>query len=692
MIEDKSMLAYSSLTYYDERIKDYINNTVGGSALHPGAYIFIDSANTISAVYDSSDFDISGLADSQNLRETWSNKQDALSAGTGIIIDANNVISVNENEIAEIDDTVTETNKTWSSSKISGELEGKSNTGHTHMINEVSDLQNALDGKSDTGHTHDQYSLTSHTHTAEEVGALPDTTSIPSKTSDLTNDSGFITGYTLPIASSNALGGVKINGNNISIGNDGTLSATDTTYSASDFDIKDLSDTTGLRNTWSGKQDVIDDLDTIRSGATLGATALQSVPSEYITDTELGTTLLDYYTTGDTYTKTEVNNLINNSEKFHYEIYANLSDVTDPKDNVLYLIGPSGTGSDKYEEYVYANNVFTKIGDTTIDLTGYATITALTNGLAAKSDTGHTHSQYSLTSHTHTEYSLTSHTHTADEIGALPSSTTIPTTTSQLTNDSGFITGFTETDPTVPAWAKESTKPTYSVSEISGLSDELSGKSNTDHTHDQYSLTSHTHTAQDIGALPSSTTIPSATSQLTNDSGFITGYTETDPTVPAWAKAENKPTYDVSEISGLQDTLNGKSNTGHTHSEYSSTSHTHEQYSLTSHTHNEYSLTSHTHTAAEVGALPDTTNIPSKTSDLTNDSGFITDYTETDPTVPEWAKAENKPTYGVSEISGLTEELATKVESSTVTTIWSGTQQEYDDLQSYDNNTLYIIK
>ena len=36
--------------------------------------------------------------------------------------------------------------------------------------------------------------------------------------------------------------------------------------------------------------------------------------------------------------------------------------------------------------------------------------------------------------------------------------------------------------------------------------------------------------------------------------------------------------------------------------------------------------------------------------------------------------------------------LATKVDSSTVTSIWSGTQQEYDDLQSYDNNTLYIIK
>lgn len=38
---------------------------------------------------------------------------------------------------------------------------------------------------------------------------------------------------------------------------------------------------------FSAKQDVISDLATIRSGAALGATALQSVPSEYVTETEL---------------------------------------------------------------------------------------------------------------------------------------------------------------------------------------------------------------------------------------------------------------------------------------------------------------------------------------------------------------------------------------------------------------------
>ena len=60
-----------------------------------------------------------------------------------------------------------------------------------------------------------------------------------------------------------------------------------------------------------------------------------------------------------------------------------------------------------------------------------------------------------------------------------------------------------------------------------------------------------------------------------------------------------------------------------------------------------------TYTAVEVGALPNTTVIPSKTSDLINDSGFITGYTETDPTVPSWAKASTKPTYTASEIGGL---------------------------------------
>lgn len=229
----------------------------------------------------------------------------------------------------------------------------------------------------------------------------------------------------------------------------------------------------------------------------------------------------------------------------------------------------------------------------------------------------------------------------------------------------------TEIDDTVIETGK-----TWSSSKISG---ELEGKSNTGHTHDQYSLTghtheqysltSHTHTAQDIGALPSSTTIPSATSQLTNDSGFITGFTETDPTVPAWAKAENKPTYDVREISGLTEELACKSDTGHTH----------EQYSLTSHTHtisdtsdlrdalDSKSNTGHTHQMSEVSGLTEiVAEIDGKQGILSPGSHIL-------------ISANNEiDTTGV-------------VASQYIANIWRGTQVEYDALSSYDNNTLYVI-
>ena len=58
---------------------------------------------------------------------------------------------------------------------------------------------------------------------ASDVGALPDTTVIPSKTSQLDNDSGFITD--IPIASTTQLGGVKI-GAGLSVTENGVLSAT----------------------------------------------------------------------------------------------------------------------------------------------------------------------------------------------------------------------------------------------------------------------------------------------------------------------------------------------------------------------------------------------------------------------------------------------------------------------------------
>ena len=51
-----------------------------------------------------------------------------------------------------------------------------------------------------------------------------------------------------------------------------------------------------------------------------------------------------------------------------------------------------------------------------------------------------------------------------------------------------------------------------------------------------------------LKALIDAITVPTKVSELTNDSGYLTSFTETDPTVPAWAKAETKPTYTYSEV------------------------------------------------------------------------------------------------------------------------------------------------
>lgn len=99
--------------------------------------------------------------------------------------------------------------------------------------------------------------------------------------------------------------------------------------------------------------------------------------------------LVNYYTKSETYTKAEVAALIGAIQQFHYEIAASTSAVTSPSNNVLYLIGPSGSGADKYEEFVYDStkqDPWIKIGDTSIDLSGLLPLTGgtLTGDLRLK--------------------------------------------------------------------------------------------------------------------------------------------------------------------------------------------------------------------------------------------------------------------------------------------------------------------
>ncbi len=69
--------------------------------------------------------------------------------------------------------------------------------------------------------------------------------------------------------------------------------------------------------------------------------------------------------------KTQVQKLINDAKHMKKEIVAEKPASGD--ENTMYLVGPKGDGSNIYEEWLFVNNKWEKIGDTstTIDLDGY---------------------------------------------------------------------------------------------------------------------------------------------------------------------------------------------------------------------------------------------------------------------------------------------------------------------------------
>ena len=96
------------------------------------------------------------------------------------------------------------------------------------------------------------------------------------------------------------------------------------------------------------------------------------------------------------------------------------------------------------------------------------------------------------------------------------------------------LQSFTETDPTVPAWAKADAKPTYTASEVGAVP--------TSRTVNGKALSANiTLSASDVGALPSSTDIPDSLSDLASDT---THRTVTDIEKSAWnAKSDFSGSY-----------------------------------------------------------------------------------------------------------------------------------------------------
>ena len=114
-------------------------------------------------------------------------------------------------------------------------------------------------------------------------------------------------------------------------------------------------------------------------------------------------------------------------------------------------------------------------------------------------------------------------------VGGIPKTDLASDVQTSLGKADTALQSFTETDPTVPSWAKADTKPTY--------------------------------TAQEVGALPASTTIPTKTSDLTNDSGFTSNAgTITGITMNGTSKGTSG-VVDLGTVITAHQDISGKANT-----------------------------------------------------------------------------------------------------------------------------------
>ncbi len=279
---------------------------------------------------------------------------------------------------------------------------------------------------------------------------------IPVKTSQLTNDSGYITLNDVPE--------VDLSG-----------------YSKTGHTHNDLYYTeTEINTKLNGKQDKISDLETIRSGATLGATALQAVPEVYATKEYVGG---------------EVSKLVGSAPETLNTLEELAQALNNNADIVTVLNNAIATKASIDDLSAYTTNALheeLKAEVNENELVAAQALTKLNNEKANKSD--------------------------------------IPTSLSQLTNDSGFITasqvptqdlsGYVTTEA-LDAKGYLTEIPSTYVTES-----ELEAKNYLTSVPTEYVTETELNNKGYLTSVPEGyalkTEIPTKVSQLANDSNFIT--------------------------------------------------------------------------------------------------------------------------------------------------------------------------
>lgn len=223
--------------------------------------------------------------------------------------------------------------------------------------------------------------------------------------------------------------GIKINGETKSgsgVIDLGTISTTETDpiFSASPA----ASITEAKKAEWDGKQDKIADLASIRSGAEKGATALQSIPSEYVTETEL--TNKGYATTSSLNNKVDkVNGKQLSTEDFTTALKTKLEGLNNYDDTELSEALSTLRGD--FDEIVS--------GDTTTAIKTFNEVIAFLDGITDTQDLESIIASIEQQIAGKMDKVTLATVATSGSYNDLSNKPTIPTKTSELENDSNYI-------------------------------------------------------------------------------------------------------------------------------------------------------------------------------------------------------------------------------------------------------------
>lgn len=375
-------------------------------------------------------------------------------------------------------------------------------------------------------------------------------------TGSLNNSGVLIQTYTLPVASVDTLGGIKV-GANLSIEEDGTLNAIASSSAAGTTDYMDLTNKPSINNVEltgnktlaelgiqaSGDYANKSDIPKKTSQLTNDSGFLTKVPSEYVTDTELNAKgyLTKHQDISNLATKNELHshsnksvldnisqttiNNWNNKSNFSGSYNDLINKPTIPT-KVSQLTNDNSYASESYVTNAIANAQLGG-GDSEIDLSGYATKDDLINkvdkvtGKSLIADSEITRLA-GLNNYDDTEIKNTLKTK-AD-------TSAIPTKVSQLSNDKGYLTGVpseyvTENELIAKGYLTEH-------QDISNLATkgELHSHSNktildsitVTNINNWNAKSEFSGSYNDLTNKPTIPTIPANVSSFTNDVGYLT--------------------------------------------------------------------------------------------------------------------------------------------------------------------------